>query len=617
MATWQYKKIPEFTGGINRSNRSDILQENEVISTINLIPDQNSLTIAKGYSLQTTFLSTGLVSSIAENIKLFHIFETAAGVTVPLMFTDIGAYSFDGTDWNQVQNASSATNTYTNATNLINATAHPLIDNDLIKLVTTGTLPVELSNAVVYHVINANANDFQISLTLGGSAVSFTDDGSGTHSFIPAFNGGTTAAIKATTYTPSDSVIWTNGVDPVQIYEQSTLAIRPLGGLTGGAPLGVTSAVNTCREVATWDTRVVLLNTTEDGNELPQQIRWSDVANIEDFTGTGISDAGFERLSDKEDSILSANILQQNLVIYRSNSIVRGVRVGSISRTFKFTEIISTEGAFGPNAVTELVDSHMFIGNNNIYIYKGGQSLETIGDKVYPLVFSPSGILDFTKSTTVLAKYIRTLRQTWFCLWQGTLADSNGDFTAYKTAVLVLDIEKQSWGIREFGTDTNDVRIETISELAITNDPAWEDTELTWLEIGEGVWNAQTFDAGYPNILIGTKHFIFNQDHFEAQDDAVPIPFNIETKDFLASSNFIRFEYIEFETNGGVATASYSIDRGNTWILIGDTTSRVSVGVSRLYFSTVTKQIRFRLVGTGGGFTLNSMAFNFIDESEF
>ncbi len=615
---WQYKQVNAFTGGINTVVRSDALPDNEIPAGLNLLPGENSLTLARGYNLMTTPLSTGLVSDVVEHVKLLYDFEIAAGGTVLLMFTDVGVYKYSGSAWVQVQTAAAATNTFNNTANTLLDATNAVANGDKVKLTTDGTLPAELSASVVYYVVGRTASLFQVALTSGGAAVTFTDNGSGTHTYIPAFGGSSLAPIRAATYTPSDAVVFTNGVDPVQIYEESTGAVRALGGLTSGAAIGVTADVDTCREVVVWNTRILLLNTTEDGVNLPQQIRWSDVGNIEDFTGTGISDAGYNRLADKDDAILQAEILGDVLIVYRDNSIVRGTAVGSSVRTFQFREVVSSEGLFSPNGLARVLDSHFFIGNNNIYQYRGGQSLEPVGDKIYPLVFGSTGLLDFSKVTSVLAKYIHTLRQVWFCLWVGTTTDGNGDFTAYKTTVLVYDLLRQVWGIREFGTASVDVQVETILESPLASDPTWDTIgEGVWEDAGDLTWSSQVFAASFPNILMGSTYQVLNQDHFESSDDSASIPFSVDTKDFTTGAKPYRFEYVDVETDGGAATLSYSVDRGSTWVVICTTTAQTSPNISRLFYTVVTKQIRFRLSGSGGGFKLNKIAFNLIEESEF
>lgn len=66
--------------------------------------------------------------------------------------------------------------TLSNATNIVQDVAHGLENNDRVKMGGTA-LPAELNGETYYHVVNKNNDDFQISLTQGGAAVTFTTDG--------------------------------------------------------------------------------------------------------------------------------------------------------------------------------------------------------------------------------------------------------------------------------------------------------------------------------------------------------------------------------------------------------------------------------------------------------
>jgi hypothetical protein len=70
---------------------------------------------------------------------------------------------------------------FATSTSNIDSTAHDFNDGDEVVLTTTGTLPTGLSLATTYYVINSSTDDFELSLTPGGSAVTFSDDGTGTH----------------------------------------------------------------------------------------------------------------------------------------------------------------------------------------------------------------------------------------------------------------------------------------------------------------------------------------------------------------------------------------------------------------------------------------------------
>tara|TARA_Y100000031_G_scaffold92591_1_gene101694 strand:+ start:346 stop:1911 length:1566 start_codon:yes stop_codon:yes gene_type:complete len=60
-------------------------------------------------------------------------------------------------------------------------TGHGFSNADRVTVSSSTTLPAGLGAGVPYYVVNAAANDFELSLTSGGAAVDITDDGTGTH----------------------------------------------------------------------------------------------------------------------------------------------------------------------------------------------------------------------------------------------------------------------------------------------------------------------------------------------------------------------------------------------------------------------------------------------------
>lgn len=71
---------------------------------------------------------------------------------------------------------------------VVTKTAHGLNNNDVITLSTTGTLPGTLSQNQVYYVVNKATDTFQLSLTLGGTAINTSGGATpdGTHSYSTA-----------------------------------------------------------------------------------------------------------------------------------------------------------------------------------------------------------------------------------------------------------------------------------------------------------------------------------------------------------------------------------------------------------------------------------------------
>jgi hypothetical protein len=64
---------------------------------------------------------------------------------------------------------SKQTVTATNATNVLNATTHGLVDTDRVMVISSAAdLPLGLDSETVYYVVTAAAGTFQVSLTSGG-----------------------------------------------------------------------------------------------------------------------------------------------------------------------------------------------------------------------------------------------------------------------------------------------------------------------------------------------------------------------------------------------------------------------------------------------------------------
>lgn len=66
-------------------------------------------------------------------------------------------------------------------TNVIASTAHGFVNTDLVRIgVIDGNFPTPLVATQKYYIVNKNTNDFQLSLTSGGSPIDLTNAGSGT-----------------------------------------------------------------------------------------------------------------------------------------------------------------------------------------------------------------------------------------------------------------------------------------------------------------------------------------------------------------------------------------------------------------------------------------------------
>lgn len=89
--------------------------------------------------------------------------------------------SYDWTSFSTIGANTLGTVTFTASTDLVNRVAHWLSNGDEVRFTTVAwTLPTGIESWTFYYVINANTDDFQISVTKNWTALDFTTDGSWT-----------------------------------------------------------------------------------------------------------------------------------------------------------------------------------------------------------------------------------------------------------------------------------------------------------------------------------------------------------------------------------------------------------------------------------------------------
>ncbi len=95
--------------------------------------------------------------------------------------------------------------TFTDVGDLVNKTAHGLVNDNIISF-TSITTTTGISISTIYYVINATANNFQVSLTQGGTAIALTTNGSGNYN-SPVFITAITPNVNITVSLPNAAAV--------------------------------------------------------------------------------------------------------------------------------------------------------------------------------------------------------------------------------------------------------------------------------------------------------------------------------------------------------------------------------------------------------------------------
>ena len=166
-------------------------------------------------------------------------------------------------------NLGSASNTvtFTQATSLVNLTAHNLINGQAVYFTTTGTLPTPLSASTTYYVVNASTNSFQVSSDYT-TAITLSSAGSGTHTAVstepmPILN-------TAISYTVSSSTLTTSSVHNIkngQLVYVSTTGVMPTPLVAGKSYIAI-NTTSTTLQLSNDGTNAITLSGSPSSNTI-------------------------------------------------------------------------------------------------------------------------------------------------------------------------------------------------------------------------------------------------------------------------------------------------------------------------------------------------------------
>jgi len=147
--------------------------------------------------------------SVTSGSSIVTMVDTAIG-NIPVSFTNSGG---------------SQTATFSTANDTVSVTTIPG-NNTVVTFSSTGTLPTGISNGLLYYVVNAGATTFQISSTIGGTAIDLTGTPSGVATMtIPTIvsytSTGNAAPISTTTVVFQGASLPTGVTAGTQYYVQA------------------------------------------------------------------------------------------------------------------------------------------------------------------------------------------------------------------------------------------------------------------------------------------------------------------------------------------------------------------------------------------------------------
>jgi len=372
----------------------------------------------------------------------------------------------------------------------------------------------------------------------------------------------------------NDYYIFSNGIVPLLCWNMTDATVAEL---TGGEALA-------CKAMQMIGERLCLYHLPD----LPRRVKWTVVGGITpeaaDWTGPGSGDTDLDSIFG-EDVIQTAHKLGNYVVIYGEKTIAMQEYTGKTpDDPYAFYVRVAGTGTPSERGVCNLGDKHIMLGWDDVYIYKGGTDVQSIGDKVSRELF------DLINPTYIHRSFVVYLDEQYevriyFPLIGSTTPNcyftyslSNGSWSRGSRSYMAFGAYKKITG-----ADTWD----TIATATTT----WDELTIRWNDV--------SLEKLSPLSIYGDANGILYQDNETVLNLAgVPIDSWWDTKDFVVGEGYRRqttsWMSLGFEATGDTITVYYSTDLGESWSAGVEFTLTDEWKVYRYDLNVNAPQIRFR-----------------------
>lgn len=130
-----------------------------------------------------------------------------------------------------------------------------------------------------------------------------------------------------------------------------------------------------CGRIRAFKNYLIALDMREAGITLPQRVRWSNVAQVNELPPDWIEtdetkDGGFTDLTDANGHIVDGVPLRDSFVIYTDKETYLMDYVGGLL-IFSFKKLFSDSGILAPECAVEFEGKHFVVAKDDIFIHNG------------------------------------------------------------------------------------------------------------------------------------------------------------------------------------------------------------------------------------------------------
>lgn len=598
----EYKVTSNLKGGLNVSAPADQISEDAFQDVQNLQYVGGVLQVDSGYiqygyrvagnplqPIQYELTNGDRISCLVTTVAFYtwdsEISDWILGMTPILSTTTTGSIS--GTPWSNIYDSEYGPVITSAGASATGASLAGVSVGDVVSILCTNgryfTSVVTALNTMTGSVTFEDA-------LLPGYAVA----SGASMKFYAPYSGGP-YAISWTVDPTTNTLIWTNGVDPVQAFSEGTNA--PLGGLS--------SIASTCRLLVRFQSYTIAIGTTEGGSYLPYRFRYSTPVSSIEWDPNTYPAAGFNDLTDTSDEIVAVSKVGGNLVLGRETSIMLVTYWGTAYATWYFQYTLTNAGVLGNAGMQQSKDLIMLVSQSGFFGYVGDYSLHDIGDPIFNYMLGALGDLDPTNAANIFLFYNEQYDEMWL------FYPSKGN--TYCNKILRYSLKYKNWHVR--------ILLSAMAGAGIAYNPSgfeWVQLVGTWQQ-QNFTWSQRTVAGNFPFILFAAYYdrvtYVYN--YLAQTDNGAVIPWYFITKDYPVLDQKLTFDGITAYGRGNNVTIEIATSDGTNWSTVGVMNFGSTLTKQTLDFQVTSDFFRLRFSGNDPTFQLSDMAPRYIDASEY
>ena len=333
---------------------------------------------------------------------------------------------------------------------------------------------------------------------------------------------------------------------------------------------------------------MVLAHVTS-GSVYPTRVQWSNVDDIEDWSG---GNAGDFDLKEEGEEITGMAVFGDLLTVHKNNAIYVGYILTSGTDVFRFDRVAAGIGTISNNTIQELPNSRgqIYLAQDGLRIFDGTLS-RLIEGNVADEIKDEMNLSAIYKCWSIV---VPELHEYWVAI---PMKNEYPDII-YKYNYLTGQVHKDN--------RTVPVHMSAAWRFRETSSLTWAQAKTlgyTWGSI-TGKWKDTQFKGNVEQVIFGdTSGYCYVRGTFKNDSyttDYDPIEAIWETKDYQHEEigRLCRWLEMQVWAKGDYLSVYYSIDEGRTWTLIKaltlDSEYPTDDSPIMLYFDVVSTKIRFK-----------------------